>query len=172
MAVYEQAVRTVQQRNFPRAAELLGQLVGAYSHEKELVERARLYLNLCERHIQPPDAEPQSVGERLYAATLALNAADPERAIGYLERVLHDEAANDRALYLLAAAHAARGDAELAVGYLRRAIATNPENRALARTDPDLDSLRSDEAVAALLEGPIRPGDGDPRRNGPSRNGR
>jgi tetratricopeptide (TPR) repeat protein len=170
VALYEQAVQTLQQRDFPRAAELLGQVVRAYSQEKELVERARLYLGLCERHIRPPDAEPQSISERLYAATLALNAAEIDRAIGYLERVLEDDRANDRALYMLASAYAARGQVDLAIGYLQRAIATNPENRALARTDPDLESLRSDEAVAALLEGPILPV--DRRRTDLSRSGR
>lgn len=165
-------MRTLQQRNFVRAAELLSRVVQAYPQEKELAERARLYVALCERQIQPLSAEPQSVTERLYAATLALNAADVGRAIGYLEQVLADDSANDQALYMLAGAYAARGETDLAIGYLQRAIATNPENRVLARTDPDLAAIRSDEAVAALLEGPLPPPDGDRRRTSLSRTGR
>lgn len=172
VGVYEEGLRTLQQRNFARAAELLSRVVKAYPEEKELAERARLYLAVCERQTQPPSAEPQSVDERLYAATLALNAADVARAITHLEQVLQDEAANDQALYMLAGAYATRGQTDLAVGYLQRAIATNPENRALARTDPDLAALRADKTVAALLDGPMRPVGTDRRRASSPRSGR
>jgi hypothetical protein len=77
--------------------------------------------------------------------------------------VVERDAAHDRALYLLATAHAQRGEPGLAIPYLQRAVEANPENRALARTDPDLEALRSDRAVAALLEPPA---DG---RRGPAR---
>jgi len=46
-----------------------------------------------------------------------------------------------------------------AVAHVERAIAINPENRALAKTDPDLDPVRDDEAFRAALEAPaiLRP---------------
>ena len=40
---------------------------------------------------------------------------------------------------MLAVAHAQRGELAEAVAHVERAIAINPENRALAKTDPDLD---------------------------------
>jgi tetratricopeptide (TPR) repeat protein len=61
------------------------------------------------------------------------------------------EPANDRALYLLAIAHAERREHELALRYLRQAIEANPENRPLARVDPDLDALRGAAGLNALL---------------------
>ena len=64
---------------------------------------------------------------------------------------------NDHALYMLAVAHAQRGEHAEAIAHLERAIALNPENRALARSDPDLEPLRDDEAFRAALEAPARP---------------
>ena len=61
---------------------------------------------------------------------------------------------NDHALYMLAVAHAQRGEHAEAIAHLERAIALNPENRALARTDPDLEPLRDDDAFRAALEAP------------------
>jgi Tetratricopeptide repeat len=61
---------------------------------------------------------------------------------------------------MLAVAHAQRDEHAEAVAHLERAIALNPENRALARTDPDLDPLHDDEAFRAALETPsssVRP---------------
>ena len=61
---------------------------------------------------------------------------------------------NDHALYMLAVAHAQRGEHAEAVAHLERAIALNPENRALARRDPDLEPLRDDDAFRAALDAP------------------
>ncbi len=47
---------------------------------------------------------------------------------------------------MLAVSHAQRGEHAEAIAHLERAIALNPENRALARQDPDLEPLRDDEA--------------------------
>ena len=53
---------------------------------------------------------------------------------------------------MLAVAHAQRGEHAAAIAHLERAIAVNPENRALARHDPDLDPLRGDDSFDLLLK--------------------
>ena len=58
---------------------------------------------------------------------------------------------------MLAVAHAQRDEHAEAVAHLERAIALNPENRALARNDPDLEPLRDDDAFRAALEAPPGP---------------
>jgi len=104
--------------------------------------------------LQPLTAEPQNTGERLYAATLALNAGDVDAAVRHLVHILEHEPAHDQALYMLAVSYAQRDQTADAIRYLQQAIEANPENRALARMDPDLDDLRDDDAVSALLESP------------------
>ena len=64
---------------------------------------------------------------------------------------------------MLAVAHAQRDEPAEAVAHLERAIALNSENRALARTDPDLEPLRDDEAFRAALDAPAA-GRGDRRK--------
>jgi hypothetical protein len=58
---------------------------------------------------------------------------------------------------MLAVAHSQRGEHAEAIAHLERAIALNPENRALARRDPDLESLRGDDAFRSALETPPDP---------------
>ena len=152
IAVYEQAIRTLQQHNYAKAADLLQHMIATFPEERELIERSRLYVSLCDRHLKPPVAEPQSTAERLYAATLALNSGALDRATIHLERILADQPANDQALYMLAVAHSERGDLRLAIRYLEQAIEANPENRGLARLDPDLEDLREEDAAIEILE--------------------
>jgi tetratricopeptide (TPR) repeat protein len=165
LALYEQAVRTLQQHNFGKAADLLRHMMETFPEERELAERSRVYLALCERQLKPLTDEPQNTAERLYAATLALNAGDPDRAVRHLERILAEHSTHDQALYMLAVSYAQRHQTADAIRYLQRAIEANPENRALARMDPDLDVLRDDDAVSALLESPSAMRPLDPKRN-------
>jgi tetratricopeptide (TPR) repeat protein len=160
VAVYERGLEALQRHEYDRAAELFHTVSRQYPDEKELLERVRLYLNVCERQAAPRETAPQTLEERLYAATLAINGGQYDQAIAHLRLVRDEDADNDHALYMLAVAHAQRDEPAEAVAHLERAIALNPENRALARTDPDLEPLREDETFRAALEAPsssVRP---------------
>ena len=46
---FERGFQALQQRQFGKAAELLRAVLNDYADEKELQERARVYLAICER---------------------------------------------------------------------------------------------------------------------------
>jgi tetratricopeptide (TPR) repeat protein len=157
VALYEQGLEALQRHDYRQAANLLESVLRQYPEEKELHERVRLYLNVCHRQVTPREESPQTIDERLYAATLAINGGRYDEAIAHLRLVRDEDPDNDHALYMLAVAHAQRGEPAEAVAHLERAISLNLENRALARTDPDLEPLRGDDAFRAALEAPAMP---------------
>lgn len=157
VAVYERGLEALQRHDYRGAIDLLESVLRQFPDERELHERVRLYLNICRRQATPREASPQTIDERLYAATLAINGGQYDQAIAHLRLVRDEDPDNDHALYMLAVAHAQRDEHAEAVAHLERAIALNPENRALARTDPDLEPLREDDAFRAALEAPPSP---------------
>ena len=157
VAIYEKGLQALQRHAYAEATELLSSVLRQYPEEKELHERVRLYLNICQRQAIQREASPQTIDERLYAATLAINGGQYDQAIAHLRLVRDEDPDNDHAIYMLAVAHAQRHEHAEAVAHLERAIALNPENRALARNDPDLEPLRGDEAFRAALEAPAVP---------------
>lgn len=148
---YEAGIRALQEHRFREAAADFTAVMAHYPEEKELTDRARLYLALCERHLRAAP-EPRTIEERLYAATLALNARDGETALRHLGAIVAQDPDHDGALYMLGVVHALRNDAPTALSYLRRAIERNPENRSLALQDADLERLMQDQSVRAALE--------------------
>jgi len=153
-------LEALQHHDYSRASQLFESVLAQFPDEKELLERVRLYLNICQRQVAPRENTPQTVDERLYAATLAINGGQYDQAIAHLRLVRDEDPDNDHALYMLAVAHAQRNEHAEAVAHLERAIALNSENRALARTDPDLEPLRDDDTFRAALEAPsssVRP---------------
>jgi len=143
---YEQGVEALQQRDFGRAAMLLESVIHRYPDEKELHERVRLYLNVCQRQAAPPDRTPQTPEERVYAATLAINAGAYDDGLTQLRMALDSEPANDHVHYMLGVVHALRRDFASSLAHLQRAVELNPENRFLAIQDADLAGLREADA--------------------------
>jgi tetratricopeptide (TPR) repeat protein len=164
--VYERALEALQRHEYDEAGNMLESVLRTYPEEKELHERVRLYLNVCRRQATPRESSPQTIDERLYASTLAINSGKYEEALVHLRLVRDEDPDNEHALYMLAVAHAQRGEHAEAVAHLERAISLNPENRAQARRDPDLEPLHDDEAFRAALEAPPSPQIArvDPRR--------
>jgi len=157
VALYERGLEALQRHDYNGAADMLEAVLRQYPEEKELHERVRLYLSICRRQATPRETAPQTVDERLYASTLALNGGQYDQAIAHLRLVRDEDPDNDHALYMLAVAHAQRGEHAEAIAHLERAIALNPENRALARRDPDLDPLHDDETFRQALDTPPAP---------------
>jgi len=152
--MYERGLQALQRRDFAASADALRAVIERYPDERELLERARLYLKVCERELEPKEPAPKTADELVYAATLALNAGDEATALLNAQRALTADARHDHAHYMLAVVNTRRGDAAAALEHLRRAVALNPENRSIARQDPELDSLRDAPAFKAALDTP------------------
>ena len=152
VALYEQGVAALQQHDYARASSVLRSVLSRYPDERELHERVRLYLNVCDRHMAPSALSPSTPEERVFAATLAFNAGNYDEALAHLRRAANEAPDQDHALYMLATVLTLRNQVDEAAPLLLRAIELNPDNRALARHDPELESLRQFETVRAALE--------------------
>jgi hypothetical protein len=153
------------------AANIFTTITTKFPGEGALLERVRVYLDLCERELRRKPPAPKTVEERLTAATAALNDGDDDRADALARSVVKDDDDQDLAHYLVAAVAARRGDAEEALTHLARSVALSPEAGAQARFDADFEALRSHDDFRRLTEPPQTPGSANARRlrSGPRR---
>jgi adenylate cyclase len=148
----------LQRHDFASAASYFRTVLERYPEERELLERARLYLRVCERETsRQPAPEAKTPAERVYAATVALNSGDHNGALDHLQRALGEDPESDHAHYIMAVALGMRNRADEALDHLQQAIALNPENRGLAKQDPDLDSIRDHDRFRDALDTPPAP---------------
>jgi tetratricopeptide (TPR) repeat protein len=157
VAIYERGVQALQRHDFQAAAAFFRTVLERYPEERELLERARLYLRVCERETSRQPSTPKTAAERVYAATVALNSGDHAGALDHLQRALAEDPESDHAHYIMSVALGMRGRADEALDHLRHAIALNPENRGLARQDPDLESIREHHGFRSVLDTPPVP---------------
>lgn len=151
VAIYERGVQALQRREMRTAAEHFRTVITKYPEERELLERSVVYLRVCEA---PQPVPAQTEGDHVYAATVALNAGDHAGALNHLQRALSSDEENDHAHYIMAATLSQRGRRDEALRHLTRSIALNPENRAQARQDPDMDNIREHPGFQLALNTP------------------
>src|SRR4029078_1103519 len=95
VAIYERGVDALQHHDYSGAAQLFESVLSKYPEEKELQERVRLYLNICQRHAAHAEPEPKTVAERLFASTLAINGGRYDEALSHLRLVRDEDPDND-----------------------------------------------------------------------------
>ena len=158
VGIYEKALHALQRRRLGPAAALFRKLIDEFPDERELHERSRRYLQVCERQLAPAPT-PETLEEQVYAATLALNNGATQDALAHLEAAAAREPDSEQVQYMLAVARAATGDGPTAVTHLHRAIELNPDNRFLARHEPSFEALQENEAFRQMV---ATPDDGSP----------
>lgn len=162
---FQHAMEAMQRHAYRDAAGAFRDLIEQFPAERALLDRARVYLDLCERELRRRPAAPHTIEERLTAATAALNDGDLTRAEKLAKSVLAEEPRQDLGLYLLAVLEARRGATDAALVRLRDVIAVSPEAGAQARFDSDFEALFENETFRALTEPrPHPPGGRRPRR--------
>src|SRR5262249_20095996 len=110
--LFQSGMEALQRHQYAAASDCFAELTSAFPAERPLLDRARVYLELCQREMRRRPAELGSPEERVTAATAALNNDDEVRAAALVDSVLAEDGEHDLALYLSAAIHARRGQAD------------------------------------------------------------
>lgn len=150
LKLYEEAMRHFNKQSFRRAKEILKKVVVGPS--RELAERARVHLVICEQRMQRPSpVHLRSADDHYHFAVSRINLADFDEAQEHLEKARKLAPKADYIHYALASLAALRGEADEAIEHLAHAIKLRPENRYHARNDEDFKVLEGDHRFQGLI---------------------
>lgn len=148
---YEAAVKLLYAQEFDKAKALFGKIIHTFEEDKELVERARIHIRLCEQKSARKPPTPRSVDEHYDLAIAFYNQGKYEETFEHLRKALKYDPACDYVHYALAVANCKTGDLETALHDLREAINLKPENRFLAQRDEDFAPLKEDSRFITMV---------------------
>jgi tetratricopeptide (TPR) repeat protein len=147
---YEEALTLFQQQKFQRAKQSLERVIEGPS--KELGERARVHLRICEQRISREPAPVLKSAEDHYTQGVALmNLGRWDDAREHLDRARKAAPKADHIVYAMAVLDCLTGEADSAMDNLKTAIQLRPENRYHARNDEDFKFLQEDPRFTELL---------------------
>ena len=148
---YEAAVKLLYAQEFEKAKGLLEKIIDSFAEDRELVERVRIHIKLCEQKIARKTPTPRSVDEHYNLAIAFYNQGRYQETFEHLRKALKYDPACDYVLYALAVANCKTGDLETALHDLREAINLKPENRFLAQRDEDFAPLKEDSRFISMV---------------------
>ena len=138
---FDRGVAALMKKRIEEAERNFLDLIQKYPDEKELVDRSRVYLAVCERQkkgARPPLTEPEDF---YYAAVFEKNRGNVLEAIEHLKRAARKNGGG-RVDFLLACCYAQNGETGTALEHLKKAIEEDQRHRFLARHDRDFDPVR------------------------------
>ena len=147
---FDRGVAALQKKKFEEAERNFLDLIQKYPDEKELVDRSRVYLAVCERKkqaAQPAMTEPEDF---YYAAVVEKNRGNVNEAIEHLKRAAKKNGGG-RVDFMLACCYAQTGESAVSLAHLKKAIEEDGQHRILARHDRDFDPLRETPEFQELL---------------------
>jgi tetratricopeptide (TPR) repeat protein len=148
---YETAVKLLYAQEFDKAKALFEKIIHTFEEDKELVERTRIHIRLCEQKSARKPPSPRSVDEHYDLAISFYNQGKYEQAFEHLQKALKYDPSCDYVHYALAAIYCKTGDLETALLDLREAINLKPENRFLAQRDEDFAPLKEDSRFITMV---------------------
>jgi tetratricopeptide (TPR) repeat protein len=140
---FEHAVGYVYKKDYARAKNALETLMQKRASDRDLIDRVRVYLNVCEARLG--GTTRRQAGDAYMQALVEYNEGEYEKAIELLSNARGGGADRSSVLYLHACAHLAHGNREEGLKLLRDAVQLDPDNRYRALNDPDLEEIRTDD---------------------------
>jgi tetratricopeptide (TPR) repeat protein len=148
---YEAAVRLLYSHEYEKAKVAFEKVIAAFADDKEVVERSRIHLRLCEQKIARKPAAPRTLDEHYDWAIALMNEGKYEESIDHLNKALKSNPKCDYVIYALAITHCRTGNFDRALASLQTAIGLRPENRFLAQRDSDFEVLKQDSRFVSLV---------------------
>ncbi len=149
LSSFEAAMKQFHGRHMAAARELFER--AAAGPERDVANRARLHMAMCDRRLQQETVNLQSAEDYYNYGVALINTRKLPEARQNLEKALAMTPQADHVHYALALAQALGGDLENARGHLARAIELEPRNRIIARQDADFALIARHPMFDALL---------------------
>lgn len=146
---YESALKAMQEHKFERAKPVLEKIVA--SGPKELADRARMHLSICNQQLASGATTFKSPDEHFDYAVSLMNVGQYDQARVHMEKILKQNPRADFAVYGMAVLDCLTAQVESSLKQLREAIRLNPQNRFQARNDSDFQNMADDPRFTELL---------------------
>ena len=145
LSAYTQAMKAFRKRDCARASQLLKTFKEKYSAEKELVDRAQIYLSICEGRQQKEKIQLKSLDDYFQYSVYKMNQGDYQEALKMLEKARQMNPKEGKILYLMADVYCLLGNNEKCLDHLKKAIQMDKFFSILAQNESDFEEIREDK---------------------------
>lgn len=145
LSVFSQAMKAFHKADYGKASELLKAFLDKHTSEKEFVDRAQIYLAICEKQQKKERAHLKIFDDYYEYSVYKMNQGDYEEALKLLAKAREMKPREGKILYLIANTYCLMGQTEQSLDHLKKAIQLDNYFRILAQNDGDFEPLWEDK---------------------------
>lgn len=147
LSAYGEAMKEFHKGKFTKAIETLRVFIEKYPSERELVDRAQIYLSISkEREKEKKETIPLKTFDDHYQYSVyKINNGNYEEALKLLEKALKMNPEEAKVYYLMANIYCLMGQTDLCLENLKKAIQMDKFFRILAQNEVDFQPLWEDK---------------------------
>ncbi|HUM33989.1 MAG TPA: tetratricopeptide repeat protein [Candidatus Saccharicenans sp.] len=152
LSLYSQGIKDFRRRDLEKAVSSFESLIEKFPEEHELVDRARVYLTICQKSQKKESVNLKTIEDYLFYAQMKINQADYEGALKLLEKALEFKKEEARIYYLMAIAYVQSNRQEEGLEALKKAIQKDKSLAVLAQNETDFEPLWEDKRFKVLVK--------------------
>jgi len=152
LEVYSKAMNYFHKKDYLKAIELFKEIINKYSSEKEIFDRANLYLSICKNRMEGKKVKLSNFDDYFYYGIYHLNLGNYEKAIELLKEAQKKAPKEGKVYYALADVSAQIGDDKSALSYLKKAIELDSFFKILAQNEVDFEPLKENKEFKELVK--------------------
>lgn len=145
LAAYGDAVKEFHKGKFDRAQELLKTFIEKFDAEKELVDRAKMYLQITKERGKKETVSLKTADDYFYYGVFKLNQGAYEEALGLFGKALEMKQDEGKFYYMMADAYMLQGKTDEALEHLKKAFQKDKVFKILAQNETDFSPLWEDK---------------------------
>jgi tetratricopeptide (TPR) repeat protein len=141
---YDLAMKSFHKKDYGKAKEGLGSFAEDFPKEKELIDRANIYLQICENRLNPPKDTEKTSEDYLQSGIILMNQGLFAESLASLEKAHGKKPKNAKILYTLADVSCRKKDHDACLDYLKQAVELDSSLAVLALNEQDFEPLKED----------------------------
>lgn len=149
---YGQAMKSFRKGDCAKAGELFKAFLEKYDTEKELVDRAQIYLSICENRQNKETISLETFEDYYEYAVYKNNQGDLEQAIKLLEKAKAKNPKEGKAAYLMALTYCQMGESDKCLENLKDAVHKDKFFSILAQNESGFEPLWEDKKFKVITK--------------------
>ncbi len=152
LAAFNLAMKAFHKKDYAKTLEALTSFLEKYPEEKELIDRANVYVIICNKHLSPEKIVLKSFDDYYRNGVYHLNQGEFEEAAEMLLKAHEKEPKAGEILYYLANTYCHLENVEQCLEYLKQAVKLDASFAVLAQNELDFVELRKDKEFADITK--------------------
>ncbi len=145
LAAYGDAMREFHKGKLDKAKELIAAFLEKHNTERELVDRAKIYLQIVEDRGKKETVSLKTGDDYFHYAVYKINSCAYEEALQLLEKAAEMKEDEGRVCYLMADAYILLGKPDESMECLKKAFQKDKFYKTMAQNEMDFEPLWEDK---------------------------